>query len=96
MPPVGSWPARNSNGDERVKTTRRFFLKSSGIALAGVGSGFFNLPGFLTRAAETTRQQGKTLVVRGPAPALAEQVEASGFARHQGCAEGCLWVEGGA
>ena len=33
--------------------SRRFFLKSSGIALVGVGAGLGNVPGFLTRAADT-------------------------------------------
>lgn len=58
---------------KRATTTRRFFLKSGGIALAGVGSGLFNLPGFLTRAAETAPRSGKTLVVvfqRGAADGL--------------------------
>jgi anti-anti-sigma regulatory factor len=50
----------------------------------------------LCAAHRSAAGQGKTLVVRRAAPALAEHVKASGFARHQGCAEGCLWIEGGA
>jgi uncharacterized protein (DUF1501 family) len=53
--------------------TRRFVLKSGGIALIGVGSGMLTVPGFLARAAAETRARGKTLVVlfqRGAADGL--------------------------
>ncbi|MDX1389061.1 MAG: DUF1501 domain-containing protein [Acidobacteriota bacterium] len=49
--------------------TRRFFLKSSGIALIGMSA----VPSFLTRAATAVRGKGKTLVVifqRGAADGL--------------------------
>ena len=53
--------------------TRRFFLKSSGIALVGVGPAMLSVPGFLTRAAAVTAGRRKTLVVlfqRGAADGL--------------------------
>ncbi len=49
---------------------RRFFLKSGGLALVGIGAG---LPSFLGRALATTTGHGKTLVVlflRGAADGL--------------------------
>ncbi len=52
-----------------MKLSRRFFLKSSGIALVGLGA----VPGFLARAAVATRARGKILVVlfqRGAADGL--------------------------
>lgn len=52
---------------------RRYFLKSSGIAMVGVGSGLFSMPSFLARAAEEVRRAGKQLVVvfqRGAADGL--------------------------
>ncbi len=42
-----------------MKLSRRFFLKSSGIALVGLNT----VPGFLARAAAATKATGKTLVV---------------------------------
>ena len=39
-------------------TSRRFFLKSTGLALFGAGS----MPGWLARAAETTTARKKVLV----------------------------------
>ena len=52
-----------------MRLSRRFFLKSSGIALVGLGA----VPGFLARAAVATRARGKILVVlfqRGAADGL--------------------------
>ena len=52
-----------------MKLTRRFFLKSSGIALVGLGA----VPRFLARAATVTAGRGKILVVifqRGAADGL--------------------------
>lgn len=52
--------------------SRRFFLKSSGVAVVGLGLGP-GLPGFLTRAAAQTAGKGKVLVVlfqRGAADGL--------------------------
>jgi len=52
-----------------VRLTRRFFLKSSGIALVGLGA----VPSFLTRAAAAVASRGKTLIVifqRGAADGL--------------------------
>ena len=52
-----------------MKLTRRFFLRSSGIALVG----FHTVPGFLARAAAAATARGKTLVVlfqRGAADGL--------------------------
>ncbi|MFQ5777573.1 MAG: DUF1501 domain-containing protein [Terriglobia bacterium] len=52
-----------------MQLTRRFFLKSSGIALVGLGA----VPRFLARAAATTAGKGKMLVVifqRGAADGL--------------------------
>ena len=52
-----------------MKLTRRFFLKSSGIALVGLSA----VPSFLTRAAAATTRRGKILVVlfqRGAADGL--------------------------
>ncbi len=56
-----------------MSISRRFFLKSGGVALVGVGAGAAGLPGFLARAATTTAKRGKTLVVvfqRGAADGL--------------------------
>jgi uncharacterized protein (DUF1501 family) len=53
--------------------TRRFFLKSGGLAVVALGSGLFPVPRFLTRAADLTRARGKTMVVvfqRGAADGL--------------------------
>jgi uncharacterized protein (DUF1501 family) len=52
-----------------MKTPRRFFLKSSGIALVGLSA----VPPFLARAAEALKRRGKVLVVlfqRGAADGL--------------------------
>jgi uncharacterized protein (DUF1501 family) len=52
-----------------MSITRRFFLKSSGIALVGMSA----VPSFLTRAAQAIEGHGKTLVVvfqRGAADGL--------------------------
>jgi uncharacterized protein (DUF1501 family) len=52
---------------------RRFFLKSGGIALVGVGSGLVSMPVFLARAVQETKRAGKVLVVlfqRGAADGL--------------------------
>jgi uncharacterized protein (DUF1501 family) len=52
-----------------MRLTRRFFLKSSGIALVGLGA----VPSFLARAAAATGARGKKLVVifqRGAADGL--------------------------
>jgi len=52
-----------------MRLTRRFFLKSSGIALVGLGV----VPRFLARAAAATAGKGKILVVifqRGAADGL--------------------------
>ncbi len=56
-----------------MSVSRRFFLKSGGVALFGVGAGAARLPGFLARAATTSANRGKTLVVvfqRGAADGL--------------------------
>ena len=53
--------------------TRRFLLRSGGIALVGVGAGLGAVPGFLARAADTASGGRKTLVVlfqRGAADGL--------------------------
>jgi uncharacterized protein (DUF1501 family) len=52
-----------------MELTRRFFLKSSGIALVGLSA----VPSFLTRAAAAVAGRGKILVVifqRGAADGL--------------------------
>ena len=53
--------------------TRRFFLKSGGIAVFGIGAGLADLPAFAVRAAERSPGGRKTLVVifqRGAADGL--------------------------
>jgi uncharacterized protein (DUF1501 family) len=56
-----------------MTVSRRYFLKSGAVALAGVGSVAGGLPSFLIRAAASSGSRGKTLVVlfqRGAADGL--------------------------
>ena len=57
-----------------MSLTRRYFLRSGGIALVGVGAGVSSPPSFLIRAATTgTAARRKTLIVlfqRGAADGL--------------------------
>lgn len=56
-----------------MPVSRRYFLKSGAVALAGVGSVAGGLPSFLVRAAASSGARGKTLVVlfqRGAADGL--------------------------
>jgi len=56
-----------------MPVSRRYFLKSGAVVLAGVGSTLGSLPSFLVRAAATAKNRDKTLVVlfqRGAADGL--------------------------
>ncbi len=56
-----------------MKMRRRWFLKTGGIAMVGIGAGLMPVPGFLARAAGAARRRGKTLIVvfqRGAADGL--------------------------
>ena len=56
-----------------MPVSRRYFVKSGAVVLAGIGTAFGGLPSFLVRAAATSGSRNKTLVVlfqRGAADGL--------------------------
>lgn len=63
-----------------------------GLDLTGVEEADLTALQLLCAAHRLAASRGKELCLQGSSLALGRVAEAAGFARHQGCRPGCLWI----